>query len=84
MPTLLSEEDVHPALPILASTLLELEYDYKKTARDVGAFQTGVKRLDATLRHTLWMGGKVVGIVTGRGKSKVRIHILVLEQKRAH
>ena len=69
-----TDQNVRHAPPILASTLLELESDHKKTGGDVEPFQTGIKRLDANLPQTLWTGGKITGIVSDRGESKVRIY----------
>jgi hypothetical protein len=69
-------ENVHPAPPLLASTLLDVESEYRKTAKSAGPFQAGVKRLDANLPPDLWTGGKVVGIVSDGGGSRVRIYIL--------
>jgi hypothetical protein len=73
-----SAEDVRPAPPLLASTLLDIESEYRKTAKSTEPFQTGVKMLDANLPSSLWTGGKVVGIVSDGGESRVRICILVV------
>ena len=72
-----SAEDVHPAPPLLASTLLNVESEYRKIAKITEPFRTGVKTLDANLPPGLWTGGKVVGIVSDGGESRVRIYILV-------
>jgi hypothetical protein len=68
-------ENVHPAPPALASTLLDVESECRKTVKSAEPFQTGVKRLDANLPPSLWTGGKVVGIVSDGGESRVRIYI---------
>ena len=72
-----SAENVHPAPPLLASTLLDAESEYRKTAKSAEPFQTGVKMLDANLPPNLWTGGKVVGIVSDGGESRVRSYILI-------
>ena len=76
MSSLSSSEDVRPAPPILVSTLLELESDQKKPPKRIQPFQTGVKRLDANLPQTLWIGGRVVGIASDRGDAMVRLYNL--------
>jgi hypothetical protein len=68
-----SAEDVRPALPLLASSLLDAESEHRKRAEP---FQTGVKVLDANLPPSLWTGSKVVGIVSDGGECRVRIYIL--------
>jgi hypothetical protein len=72
-----SAEDVRPAPPLLASTLLDVESEYRKTAKSAEPFQTGVRMLDTNLPPSLWTGGKVVGIVSDGGETRVRICILV-------
>jgi len=76
MSTASSTKNVHPAPPLLASTLLDIESECRKTAKSAEPFQTGVKRLDANLPPNLWTGGKVIGIVSDGGESRVRIYIL--------
>jgi hypothetical protein len=75
MPNLSNDKNFYPAPPVLASTLLELESDHKQNAETSEPFQTGIQRLDANLPQTLWTGGKVIGIVSDRGESMVRICI---------
>ena len=77
-------ENVHPAPPLLASTLLDVESECRKTAKSAEPFQTGVKRLDANLPPNLWTGGKVVGIVSDGGESRVRIYILNFRVLKLH
>jgi hypothetical protein len=76
-----SAEDVRPAPPLLASTLLGIESEYRKTAKP---FQTGVKMLDANLPPNIWTGGKVVGIVSDGGESRVRICIFGTQVLKSH
>jgi hypothetical protein len=75
MTTRSSDENVDPASPLLASTLLELESNRRSEAKSEEPFQTGIKRLDANLPQTLWTGGKVIGIVSNGSKSMVRIDL---------
>jgi hypothetical protein len=79
-----SAEDVRPAPPLLASTLLDIESEYRKTAKSTEPFQTGVKMLDANLPSSLWTGGKVVGIVSDGGESRVRICIFGTQVSKSH
>jgi hypothetical protein len=81
MPILSSNEGVHPAPPVLASTLLDLESDHRKATSWAEPFQTGVKRLDSNLPQTLWMGGKVIGIVSDRAESMVRIFVFKCKRR---
>jgi hypothetical protein len=73
MPATSSAEDVRPAPPLLASTLLDVDSEYRKTAKSAEPFQAGVKILDANLPQGLWTGGKIIGIVSDGGGSRVRI-----------
>lgn len=73
-----SSEAVHPAPPVLASALLDIEAGHSKTANFAEPFYTGVKRLDANLPQTLWTGGKVIGILSDRAQSMVRFDVLIL------
>ena len=84
MSNLSSNEDVRPAPPILVSTLLEVESDQKKPANSIEPFQTGVKRLDANLPQSLWIGGRVVGIASDRGEAKVRLYNWAFQVQRKH
>lgn len=75
MPPISSHEDVCPAPPILASTLLDLETDPCKNAESAEPFHTDVRELDDHLPQTLWTGGKVIGIASRRGESLVRTSV---------
>jgi hypothetical protein len=72
MATNSSYEDICPAPPILASTLLDLETDPRRNTTPAEPFHTDVSELDDHLPQTLWTGGKVIGIGGGRGASLVR------------
>jgi hypothetical protein len=67
-----SHEDICPALPILGSTLLDLETDPRRNVTPAGPFSTDVSEIDDHLPPTLWTGGKVIGIGGGGGASLVR------------
>jgi hypothetical protein len=75
MPTISSDEDVYPASPILASTLLGLETDHRKDARSAEPFHTDISEIDDILPETLWTGGKVIAIANAGGTSLVRTYI---------
>ena len=72
-PTMQSDPLIEPALPILASSLLDLEPDEGRKKCGFDAWKTGIKSLDAALPAELWTGGKVIGI---HGSQDVSIHRL--------
>ena len=67
----LEAEEVRPAPPVLASTLLDLESDLRDQTNRGPVWYTGVKRLDTSLPEHLWTAGRVIGLVSGQGTPNV-------------